>query len=413
MRPGALLLACGCLALAQDLTEAEQRSLSEALAEAGSSPVEFVRALENHLARYPASPKRAEIERALVKAAIESKDERRIVLYGERLLGREQDDMQVLERVARALLSGEDKAQAERALKYAQRYGELISRLRTEDVPGRIGKAQWLEELDRGVARSFSLQARATGNLGKLEQAAALARNSFEAYPTAEGAREAARWLMRLGKEEEALRWIADAFTVSDPKNSEPERLRDRQRIGELYKKRKGSEQGLGDLILASYDRVSATLAHRKELWSAADPNAKAANIFDFTLSANSGQPLKLSTLRGKAVVFDFWATWCGPCRAQHPLYEQVKQKFRLNPNVVFLSVNTDEDRSGVDSFLEANKWSMQVYFEDGLSQNLQIYSIPTTLVLNRRGEITSRMNGYLPERFVDMLSERIEEALK
>jgi thioredoxin-related protein len=53
------------------------------------------------------------------------------------------------------------------------------------------------------------------------------------------------------------------------------------------------------------------------------------------------------------------------------------------------------------------------VYFEDGLTRKLEISSIPTTLVVNRHGEIISRMNGFVPERFVDMLSERIEEALK
>jgi thiol-disulfide isomerase/thioredoxin len=115
---------------------------------------------------------------------------------------------------------------------------------------------------------------------------------------------------------------------------------------------------------------------------------------------------------QGLAIV-DFWATWCGPCRAQHPLYEEVKQRYRLNPDVVFLSVNADEDHSVVEPFLKEQKWSQVVYFEDGMTKKLAISSIPTTLVINRQGEITSRMNGFVPNRFVDMLAERIEEALK
>jgi hypothetical protein len=63
----------------------EQEELSTALAEAGSSPVEFLRAIEKHLARHPKSPRREESERAAVRAAIEAKDEKRIVLFGERL----------------------------------------------------------------------------------------------------------------------------------------------------------------------------------------------------------------------------------------------------------------------------------------------------------------------------------------
>ena len=69
-----------------------------------------------------------------------------------------------------------------------------------------------------------------------------------------------------------------------------------------------------------------------------------------------------------------------------------------------FFSVDTDEDRALVAPFLKEQKWSQSVYFEDGLTRKLEISSIPTTIVVNRRGEITSRMNGFVPDRFVDML---------
>src|ERR1700722_9057349 len=76
----------------------EAQELSEALAEAGNSPVDFVRVLEKHLAKYPNTARRNEIERALVKAAIESKDDKRIVEYGERVLAREPADAQILDK---------------------------------------------------------------------------------------------------------------------------------------------------------------------------------------------------------------------------------------------------------------------------------------------------------------------------
>src|SRR5437899_9411629 len=76
----ALLVSRFCIA--QDLSEAEQKALSEALSEAGSSPIELVRALETHLAKFPDTPKRAELERLLAKGAIETKDNRRVILYG-------------------------------------------------------------------------------------------------------------------------------------------------------------------------------------------------------------------------------------------------------------------------------------------------------------------------------------------
>jgi len=408
----ALLVSRFCFA--QDLSEAEQKALSEALSEAGSSPIELVRALETHLAKFPDTPKRAELERLLAKGAIETKDNRRIILYGERVLAHDQDDLQILDRVARALLAGDGKDTSERALKYSQRYERLVIEMGKQQPPGSgAGKGQWQEELDRGLARALSLEARATGNLGKLDQAIALAKRAYAAYPASEAAREVGRWLARSGKDEEAVSYIADAFALADPRTSDADRAADRKRMGELYTKAKGSEKGLGDLILEAYDRTSAAMAARKLKLGLADPNMQASKVLDFTLTGLKGDKLQLASLQGKAVVFDFWATWCGPCRAQHPLYEQVKQKYRFSSDVVFLSVDTDEDHSLVAPFLKEQKWSQAVYFEDGLTRKLDISSIPTTLVVNRHGEIISRMNGFVPERFVDMLSERIEEALK
>ena len=82
----------------------EQQELNTALAEAGNSPVDYTRALEKHLAKYPDSAQRATIEAALAKSAIEAKDDKRILLYGEKVLATNPDDLQVLDRVIRTLL---------------------------------------------------------------------------------------------------------------------------------------------------------------------------------------------------------------------------------------------------------------------------------------------------------------------
>ena len=81
--------------------------------------------------------------------------------------------------------------------------------------------------------------------------------------------------------------------------------------------------------------------------------------------------------------------------------------------SVAFVSVNTDEDRDLVQPFLKDNHWTNAVYFEDGLSRMLQITSIPTTIIVDKHGEIASRMNGFNPDRFVDLLTERIRQTLK
>jgi len=392
----------------------EEQHLSQAVSEAGNSPVDFIRALERHLAKYPNSTRRNEIERALVKAAIESKDDKRIIEYGERVLAREPDDVQVLDKVVRALVASPAADTSERALKYARHYEEQLRQTRSQPPPGHLSEAQWREEVDKGLGRVLSYEARATGNLGRIDEAIALAGRGYETYPSAESAREIGRWLVRAGKNQEALAPYADAFTIPDARNTDADRAQDRAQLGEAYLKLHGSEKGLGDLILEAYDRTNGLLAARRLRLRQNDPNAQASNVEEFTISGLDGAKLRIASLKGKVVVFDFWATWCGPCRTQHPLYEQVKQRFHDSPDVVFLSIDTDDEHDLVPPFLKANNWPPQhVYFEDGLSRVLAITSMPTTIVLDRRGEVISRMNGFVPGRFVDMLSERIKDALK
>ena len=127
----------------------------------------MVRALE--LTWPSLRPPLPELERVLANAAIENKDDRRIILYGERVLAREQDDLQLLDRVTRALLTTDAKETSERALKYARRYEELVVDMRKKPADSGGGQAQWQDELDRGLARALALEARATGNLGKMD----------------------------------------------------------------------------------------------------------------------------------------------------------------------------------------------------------------------------------------------------
>jgi thiol-disulfide isomerase/thioredoxin len=422
MRSYFLLFCCALVGFAQPAPDKETESLQRVLGEAGNSPVDFIRALEDHLNHFPNSPRKLELERALVKTAIDLKDTKRIIVFGERVLEVQPDDPALLQQVAIALVrdagppSRDAGAQnATKALEYSLRFEnierELAHSLQAQKLSGREA-ARRKDEVDKAVASALVLQSRAHGILQHKEKAAALAVASYKIYPSVEAAREASTWYAELGDNQHAIEYLANVFSIDQLRSADPQKAQDRIRMAELYRKMKGSDVGLGDAVLEAYDRTSADLANRRASLRALDPNSQVTDPFQFTLAALDSEPLKLASLLGKVVILDFWATWCGPCRAQHPLYEEVKKKFKDNPDVVFLSVDTDEDRAGVKAYVTENHWSQKVYFEDGLSSNLQVGSIPTTIIFNKQGGVASRMNGFLPERFVGMLTERIQDAL-
>jgi thiol-disulfide isomerase/thioredoxin len=178
--------------------------------------------------------------------------------------------------------------------------------------------------------------------------------------------------------------------------------------LGELYGKVHGSAQGLAELVLTSYDNAAAGRTARIRAQRTKDPNIEAAALEDFQLQAVQGAPLPVKSLRGKTIVLDFWATWCVPCLAQHPMIEHVKTKFANNKDVVFLALNTDDDRSLVPAFIREQKWEGPLYYEGGLAKLMNIGSLPTLLILDGKGQVASRMAGYIPEKFESMLEQRI-----
>ncbi len=390
----------------------ENAAWRELMSEARVSELDYVRALEEFLERFPETKRRPEIERAIVQSAIEMKDRRRIIRYGERVLEREPRHVEIAEYVIRALLEKDDPDSSKRALRYAQQFLAALRILELQQPSGGSKLLAARNRLDRAVAKAYVFEARALGNLGRLQEAVKLARASFERFPTAEAAREMGRWLARLGRSQEALERYAEAFVIDDPDNTAGLRAGDRRRMRELYLKTHDSEAGLGDILLAAYDRTRQALDARHAELRKIVPNLDATHVLDFVLSGLDGTRLDLASLRGKVIVLDFWATWCRPCRQVHKLMDKVKQHYAERDDVVFVSVNADMDRGLVRPFLAELGWKDAVYFEDGLERFLQVTNIPTIIVIDKRGDLVSRIPGLIPGKFVDMLVRRIDRAL-
>lgn len=414
----ALLIATACCFAqeAQDKAESpEDKELGQSLSEASTSPMDYSRALEKHLKKYPNSPRKAELERILAQAALDLKDNPRLLKYGVPVIEGGNRSPQLMSRVTSALLAEKTQATDEKALKFAQWMADALEKGVQRITGGQedfTSKGRRLEETQKTLSRAYLLQATALSRLKRGDEAIEFARKSAQTYPNEISERELSRLLAAAGKNADALNALANAMVLSDESPDTEQRRDDRERLAKLAADAGGPARA-GEALVSAYARTAASVTAYKESVKKIDPNVFAEQPSEFVLSALDGPALRIDSLKGKVVVLDFWATWCGPCRAQHPLYEQTQQRFKSKEDVVFLAISTDEERELVGPFLDRNKWSRKVYFEDGLGTLMKINSIPTTVILSRDGDVFSRMVGYNPERFVDQLSDRIRDALE
>ncbi len=118
----------------------------------------------------------------------------------------------------------------------------------------------------------------------------------------------------------------------------------------------------------------------------------------DFTLKSLAGTNLKLAEQRGKIIVINFWASWCGPCRKEMPVLQKFYEKYQ-DLGVSVWGVNVEQENQAGRDFLADLNLSFPILFDasNTISATYQVEAMPTTIIVDRDGLVRYAFKGYKP----------------
>lgn len=133
----------------------------------------------------------------------------------------------------------------------------------------------------------------------------------------------------------------------------------------------------------------------------------------DFALKSSTGENLRLSEYRGDVVMINFWATWCGPCRQEMPLLDELYTRYaRVGFNL--LGVNIDDDSRRAMQMVEELGINFPVLFDSRkeVSKLYEVEAMPVTVLVDRAGNVRHVHHGYKPG-YEDIYLDQVRALLR
>ena len=159
---------------------------------------------------------------------------------------------------------------------------------------------------------------------------------------------------------------------------------------------------------------LSSGLALLASLTAPAASIAPGAPAPAFQLHSSASTDLSLSDLKGQVVLINFWASWCGPCRQEMPVLEQLYKKYK-SAGFTLLGVNVEPKSAEAEGFLKSTPVSFPILFDPDskVSRLYEVSGMPSTVILDRTGKVRYIHHGYKPgeeSEYLDQIRTLVRE---
>jgi thiol-disulfide isomerase/thioredoxin len=121
-----------------------------------------------------------------------------------------------------------------------------------------------------------------------------------------------------------------------------------------------------------------------------------------------SGDDVSLAALRGHPVLLDFWATWCGPCRAEAPVVDRIAQRYR-DQGLAVIGVNTSDQSGNAAPWAKGHGISYPIAFDvgDRAAASYGVENLPTLVLISKTGKVVAMRTGITSDAELDALVRR------